>query len=183
VNEDARRAAEFARRWLEKADGYGTSRTEDAFDRFFSEFVAFNRLYSHFNRRSAHPGTYDSTQATSVFVAAVGAASLMGALESDGAEADIQLLAALIDPVCGDFYLISDRTHGGRDTRANEKLHARLGSRSRNERAIGVLTYLYKLRCNMFHGGKGFERTQMQILQPAARVLRRIVEFGLSSLE
>lgn len=180
VTTDVQQTLAFSMRWISKARLYNSRSLEDAFDRYFSLFVAFNRLYSHLNRHAAHPTTGDRAQATSGFLSALGARRLLLAVEGNGGAADIELLRRLIDPTAGEFFLISDTRHDLPDSLKNQELFDNLGAQSSTTRANAVLTYLYLVRCNMFHGAKDFERRQLRIIEPATRVLQRVVGAGLA---
>jgi hypothetical protein len=43
---DAYAIERFCNRWIEKALSYQSNELEDLFDRFFTLFVAYNRIYS-----------------------------------------------------------------------------------------------------------------------------------------
>ena len=56
----------FCRRWIEKADNYDDKSLDGVFDKFFSLYVAFNRLYSHLDLRFNGGRKGDKEQATTV---------------------------------------------------------------------------------------------------------------------
>ena len=49
-------------------------------------------------------------------------------------------------------------------------------SSSRNQLAKAALEALYAIRCNMFHGQKGFDLAQLELLRPAVLLLEKTVE-------
>jgi hypothetical protein len=171
----------FCCRWLDKAAQHDDTSLDGAFDRFFSAFVAFNRLYSHLNVTAAHPVRGDRQQATRRIVSIVGAQALLQALREDGREDDIRTLAALIGPG-GGFYLISERSVDRPNWTRNQDLLDRLQSESPSTKMEALLEYLYQVRCNMFHGAKDFEQRQLQLVQPATRCLESVVRAGLHTL-
>lgn len=172
----------FCERWLQKAAHYDDQTLDGAFDKFFSVFVAFNRLYSHVCLRSGRVIKGDRNQATRGFVSIVGSQRLLAALGDSGGPQDLTTLADLIAPG-GPFYLISDGITDQPDVSRNREVHQRLQSPSAATRATAVLEYLYLVRCNMFHGSKDFDNRQLQIIQPATRCLERIVRSGLRFAE
>lgn len=182
MNTDAPPTLAFCRRWLEKAARYDDSTLEGAFDKFFSLFVAFNRLYSYVNRHAAQPAKEDQGQAITGFSKALGARRLLDVLTGGNGAADIHVLRDLIGP-CGEFFLISEGGHGSPDILKNQRLFENLDSTSRSTQVNAVLTYLYLVRCNMFHGAKDFEHRQLRIIRPSVRVLERVVRAGLSAVE
>jgi len=60
---------------------------------------------------------------------------------------------------------------------------AALESRGSNRRAKAVLEALYAIRCNMFHGQKGFQPIQLELLQPAIAVLETTADALYRALE
>jgi len=86
---DARSTLAFSERWLNKASRHDSSTLDGAFDKFFSLFVAFNRIYSYVNRYAKHPAQYDKTQATTGFSAAVRASRLRDLVVAGNGAADI----------------------------------------------------------------------------------------------
>ena len=171
----------FCRRWRDKADQYDDTSLDGVFDRFFSDFVAFNRLYTHLNQHAARQVTGDRKQATSRFASVVGADHLLQAIRAGGREDDISRLATLIEPG-GGFYLISEHSVDRPDRERNQDLLDRLRGDNPRKKIEALLEYLYQVRCNMFHGAKDFEHRQLQLLQPATRCLECLVRAGLDTL-
>lgn len=172
----------FCWRWLAKAQQYDLSSLDGAFDRFFSLFVVHNRLYSHMARVLGQPAGGDRKSATRLFARAVGHEVLRTALTEDEGQSDIQRLGQLIDPD-GPFYLISTKGTDEPDADRNRDLRRRLECNEAKTKVEAVLEYLYLIRCNMFHGEKDFDNSQLAIIQPATRVLERVVRAGLDKLE
>jgi hypothetical protein len=64
---------------------------------------------------------------------------------------------------------------GERKPEADRELLVALESRSANRRAHAILEALYAIRCNMFHGHKGFEPIQLELLRPAILLLQSTI--------
>ncbi len=171
----------FCNRWLAKAEQYDERSLDGAFDRFFSAFVAFNRLYSHVNQHKDRPVEGDKKKATSRFASVIGADHLWGALRADGRENDMLTLANLIVPG-GGFYLISLRSEDQPDLEGDKKLVDDLRGEDPRGKIEALLEYLYQVRCNMFHGDKDFDHRQLELLRPATRCLECVVRAGLGTL-
>lgn len=172
----------FCQRWLQKAALYNPSHLEDAFDKFFTLFAVFNRLYFRAAQVCGERHRGDRQMATRLFPQVVGHEFLWQKLTADGGTADIQTLQSLIGPG-GSFFLISGEDPDAPDPQRNADLRQRLGSRSQRIAVEAVLEYLYQVRCNMFHGNKGFEARQLRLLQPCLRCLERIIAAGLERLD
>lgn len=176
----------FCERWLGKAALCNPNRLDGAFDKFFTLFVAFNRLYLHTaqiagqHARQSDPG--DRAMATQLFPQAIGHEILWQKLVKGRGIADVQTLAELIGPN-GPFF-VTFSAH--RDTPEPEKdadLRRRLLDVSPRIAVEAVLEYLYGVRCNMFHGRKGFQPRQLELLRPCLRCLERIVVAGLGRID
>ena len=81
------------------------------------------------------------------------------------------------------FALKLDPVTGRRRPDKDRVLAAALESRGRGQRAKGVLETLYAIRCNMFHGQKGFDVAQLALLRPAISLLEGTIETLSGELE
>jgi hypothetical protein len=179
----------FCDNWRAKARAYAVDDLGGAFDRFFTSYVVFNRLYAeatyrlarrgHLNLREPFP---DSRAAQDYVIQFCGAEMLTRTWEGNGET------SAAIDQI--QDHLINHRfalklnpMNGDRQPDKDDALAAALRSRSRNQRAKGVLEALYAVRCNMFHGQKGFELAQLALLRPAIALLEGTVETLYRELE
>jgi hypothetical protein len=170
----------FCERWLQKATVYDTAQLQDAFDKFFTLFVAFNRLYFHTAQVAGRDGTReDRRNATRFFPKVVGHQRIFQAIMSDDGK-DLQIMRQLIGPE-GSFFLIA----ADRDTPhsvQNDDLYRRLGNDSPCIVVEALLEYIYQVRCNMFHGEKSFEDQQLILLLPCLRSLERVIRAGFDFL-
>lgn len=62
------------------------------------------------------------------------------------------------------------------------KLLNNLRQKNKNHKAIAILSLFYHIRCNMFHGHKGFETEQKELLIPVNRLLRKTIEITYNKL-
>ena len=83
----------------------------------------------------------------------------------------------------GRFALKLNMITGERQPEADRDLLAALESRGRNRRAHAVLETLYAIRCNMFHGHKGFEPVQLELLRPAIALLDSTINVLYKALD
>ncbi len=168
----------FCERWLRKAAQYKSSRLDGAFDKFFTLFVAFNRLYVHavqiagYHAGQRDPG--DRAMATQLFPQAIGHEILWQKLVKGKGIADVQTLAKLIGPD-GPFFVTFSARRNTPQPEMDANLRRRLLDDSPRIAVEAVLEYLYGVRCNMFHGRKGLEPRQLELLRPCLRCLERIV--------
>ena len=179
----------FCDSWRGKAAAYSLDDHGDAFDRFFTSYVVFNRLYAEATHRLARRGAVrlgdsfpDSRAARDYVIQYCNAAVLTQAWERNPATAEAihriaehlreRRFALKLDPVTGQRRPDKDRV-----------LAAALESRGRGQRAKGVLEALYAIRCNMFHGQKDFDVAQLALLRPAILLLEGTIETLSGELE
>lgn len=170
----------FCASWRQKAAGYDWD-IRGAFDRFFTLYVVFNRLYAEATFRLARQGKVrlqkrfpDSQGSQEYTVQFVTARRLTDAWNDDPATkgALVEIAGHLRE---GRFALKLDMVTGAHRPDADVDLLARIESRSRNKRAQAGLEALYAIRCNMFHGHKGFHPIQLELLLPALRLLESTI--------
>jgi hypothetical protein len=172
---------EFCSRWLAKADDYPDCDTNlaHAFDRFFTLFVVYNRLYAEATYRLGQRGRitltrrFPDAEASQEFVVQyLTASALLRAIDHQRG-ADVTTIRDLLQQ--GRFALKLDPPDFRPNRDLDLDLSRRLGSRG-NQRACAVLETLYCIRCNIFHGQKGFHQEQLELLAPASRLLLVVIE-------
>ena len=179
----------FCHSWQAKAAAYSPRDLHGAFDRFFTSYVVFNRLYAEATYRLARSGKLvlrerfpDARAAQEYVVQFCKAESL-----NRGWDSSPETVAALIEITehlrAGLFALKLDPTTGARRPEKDRELLEALESRSRNRRAKAVLEALYAIRCNMFHGQKGFDLAQVALLRPATLILETTIRVLYDALD
>ncbi|HTQ60627.1 MAG TPA: hypothetical protein VMI32_10410 [Candidatus Solibacter sp.] len=180
---------DFCDSWRGKARAYAVDDLGGAFDRFFTSYVVFNRLYAEATYRLASRGAVklretfpDSRAAQDYVVQYCGAAVLTASWEEDAATAAaIHQIAEYLRE--RRFALKLDPVTGQRRHHKDIALAVGLESRAHGQRAEAVLEALYAIRCNMFHGQKGLEVAQLALLRPAIALLESTVEVLYGALE
>lgn len=175
----------FCDRWINKAETYRSNDLEDLFDRFFTLFVAYNRLYSAaaelyratLDPRRAAMLQGDRREATAVMAQLIGQSRFSNVMREGPAIADsCETISELLQN--RQFFL-----HSVRGTK--EPDHARdaeLAEGLRRHSLLAVLQCLYQIRCNIFHGEKEFAPRQAQLLVPAITLLEEIVRLSRDAL-
>ena len=165
----------FCERWREKADGYGTVKTEDWFDRFFTLWVLFNALYTEVALRTGNAGVPDDSAAQDILLHYLTATTFAAQLNADNAV--VAALAEIQTFLQGHHYFFKlDRRTGERQPVEDEELLGRLRANSRNEQGRAILEALYCVRCNMFHGHKAFDPVQVALLRPMIVILGKVID-------
>ena len=73
------------------------------------------------------------------------------------------------------FTIDDVKVTGNRRPAEDAKLLTELESRDTNEKATAILDTIYQVRCNMFHGHKGFQGVQRGLLQPMIVLLETVI--------
>ncbi len=170
--------------WLRKADEYSSNGVRDCFDKYFTLFVIFNRLYAEAAfilarrnqiRIAGRTSFPDANAAKSYVSQYLTSSFLVFELDRDQeTRVAIERIKALIDHET--FYIKLDMVTGDRCRTKDLELLENLRSTNSNKKAVAILDILYSIRCNMFHGHKGFEGVQVRLLRPAIIILRKVIE-------
>ncbi len=175
----------FSKRWLKKADKYTNDTTEEVFDKFFSLFVPYNAIYFDVtlelieNRKIGKNRTGDRVSAVKNIPVYIGQDVLSQKLldMSD----DINKIIDLIKNKT--FYISTKKDNITPDTDADKELVDNieiflLECKKKDQKKFNesVLSLIYGARCNMFHGKKGFDPIQKELLAPMNNILEMIIK-------
>jgi hypothetical protein len=171
---------EFYGRWMEKANSHDRDDFSDYFDNYFSLFVAFNRLYAEatfilarkgvpkLDQRTSFP---DADAAKTYVLKYLGSRYFIEKLERNQETREaLETLKGLIGSP--HFNIKLNMVNGNIQPERDEELLRKLKSRGFHQRGEAVLDLLYSVRCNMFHGHKGFNAVQVDLLKPLSVVLK-----------
>lgn len=175
----------FCERWLDKANLYQADRIDDLFDKFFTLFVVYNRLYSAsaelhratLDIKTARMLRGDRREATEAMHQIFRKMSICDALRNEPA-----LAAACIelsDSLVSNRFFLHTIPGTKEPDLAKDKMHA---ARLRNCSLLTVLECLYQIRCNIFHGEKELAPQQAEILVPAITLLEAVVSMSRKAL-
>lgn len=179
---------DFYQNWRQKADEYQGHDLRNAFDRFLTLYIIYNRLYAEVTRRLARQGSVNLESRTAFPDAAaaktyvsqyLGARNMMGLVNShpDCVESLQAIIILLTGPVAGhQFYIKLDKIDGSFQRDEDLELLNRLQSNNTADRAGAVLDFIYSVRCNLIHGHKGFNPVQIEVIRPATVLLARLVD-------
>ncbi|MDW0358381.1 hypothetical protein Q8G38_03530 [Halomonas venusta] len=193
----------FCTAWLQKAERIDTGPLEGVFDRFFTLWVVFNRLYEEAGRTLAHRGhpiyrsfvrsfvrsfirrrgprvfapPPDKISATRGIVVFVGEDRLRAHIHEHARA--MHGLEYIHDAIrYGMFYLHEDQVTGEPDTEKDLALV---------DKAIrgcveSTLTLIYQARCNLFHGQKAFTEAQRELLIGMSSILSQVIECSFQAV-
>jgi hypothetical protein len=171
---------QFVNNWMERANEYGDDEIH-CYDKFFTLFLVFNRLYveaalelnrqgiSVYDRRGYLGDQQCATKHTLAFIGQ----DRFDALFESYLSLYVEQVAVLIENQV--FFINLKPPEGLRQPTQDRKLVNGLRSVGK-KRALAVLTMIYKIRCNLFHGHKSFDPIQANLLNPINKVLGHITE-------
>jgi hypothetical protein len=171
----------FCTEWVARADQYPDMSVEGCYDRFFSLFVVFNRLYAEATFELARRGSIrlrpgrplpDREGATNHTFELIGATNFQDLCDTRLA-GNIRDIAELVDE--GQFFIKLSTPDGNPQPDKDRALVAALRS-SGEVQALAVLDLVYTVRCNLFHGDKAFRPIQAELLRPTIAVLSGVIE-------
>ena len=174
--------------WNEKCKDYKGGSLSDHYDLFFSRFVTYNALYNVIVRTKERTGKLkkdkdrygnivergDRKKAIDCMVKELSAERSV--LQAFFTQPEITLNVKKLEEMLDDeeFGVFFDG--GGHNPEGDKKILRNLKNNKLESRMRGVLTFLYQVRCNLFHGAKGYENTQIQVLKTLNVILEKIVE-------
>lgn len=173
----------FINNWLQKADAYPNGEQLSDFDRFFTLFVAYNKLYTQafaiLNSQRGDRGEKlkeykDRDAATTSVVCYLEGSNIIQPIQQNQRSRDaFTEISDLISHRKFNFSL--DTTTGESKPDQDDALSRNLESDNLNSKATALLTILYQVRCNLFHGRKQFVEDQKRVLRPSNILLKEIV--------
>ncbi len=174
---------QFYNNWLHKADSYNTDDLTDCFDKFFTLFVLYNRLYAETTFELARVGKInlsnhkyfpDSKAATCYIKQFLGANAILDCINSNpSSHCALSNIISLIE--AERFHILLHLITGEGQRKKDIELLESLRSTNPDLKAGAILQLIYSIRCNLFHGHKSFEGVQKEIVVPVLVILHNIV--------
>jgi hypothetical protein len=181
----------FCSNWLDKADMYNHEELQGAFDKFFSLFVVYNRLYVEVTFRMSNRGEInlsnrktfpDAEAAKNYVVQYLTSRTIDEAFNADNSCLNaIESLKNLIRNYT--FFIKLDMVTGMPDRDLDLNLLERLESNHTDKKVKAITDFIYSIRCNLFHAQKGYSQDQVIILKPLITLLHKIIQMLFSKLK
>lgn len=186
---------DLCERWREKAKMYNNeSNISEIFDKFFSLYVVYNALYaqaySYLGEKSRSRGEDgykkakgkfpDEEAATNSIIEIIGSSKFVDILENnETTRLALNQLRTVMDS--NNFSICLDPVSGYPRPESDKKLNDKkllksLNARGSNEKGNAILQVIYQIRCNMFHGRKGIDPIQKELLLPVITILEKVVD-------
>ncbi|MBA4311748.1 MAG: hypothetical protein C0417_03865 [Chlorobiaceae bacterium] len=180
----------FYKTWLNKADSYHTDDLSDIYDRFFTLYVLYNRIYAEVTFTLVRAGEInlanrkrfpDLNAATTYIVKYIGADKLVTEIERDDTTKEaLTKVCTLVED--GVFHFILDMVTLEPRREDDLNLMRSLKSPDVGKKAMAIVEMIYAIRCNTFHGNKQFTTVQQKILIPVSTILRKLIQLAYSKL-
>lgn len=171
----------FCDYWLASASNFNDSELKDAFNKFFTLYVVYNRLYTEagftLNKKSS---LSDKTGATDDVLRYLGAKNIKNAFLSD--KNCVQAINDLIDILESGEFIINLDKNGNLNQTEDESLLIDMKSSNCNTSTKAITKYIYAIRNNIFHGQKGHEEDQLKILVSLNILLNKLIYMLISKL-
>lgn len=174
---------DFYDRWVIKCNSYEDS-LSDLFDKYFSLFVIYNRLYNEITAIFENNGTLDILREDGSIdkkpkrvrdnkAATVCVAKYLSENENTVISTLYDEIAAFTEILQkGSFNIV---LYNGIPQKERDKnLLKNLENSNNYLNLLGLLGILYNLRCNLFHGQKQFSEIQKMVMIPAVTAMEKI---------
>lgn len=174
---------DFYDRWVIKCNSYGDS-LSDLFDKYFSLFVIYNRLYNEITAIFENNGTLDILREDGSIdkkpkrvrdnkAATVCVAKYLSENENTVISTLYDEIAAFTEILQkGSFNIVL--YNGIPQKERDINLLKNLENSNNYLNLLGLLGILYNLRCNLFHGQKQFSEIQKMVMIPAVTAMEKI---------
>lgn len=179
---------EFCNNWLNRANEIDSATLQGAFDKFFTLYVVYNRLYVETTYRLSNAGqvnlgnTFPDRKASINYVVQFLKSNHIDT-EFNKDDNVIQAIEKLKEIIENNLFniklhLVTAEPQPEKDT----ELLKRMNSNRTDIRICAILEYVYSIRCNIFHAQKGYHIRQKKVLKPTIIVLEKMVGILLSKL-
>lgn len=183
----------FYQEWMKsKCQDYDMSSLSAYYDIFFSRFVTYNAIYNTYtniieqfgvkSKRKTNKGKDiergDREKAVTIMSKSITNVALNDFFSHPEVIEDIKTIIEIIE---SKEFVITYK-HGEPKLIEDEQLKVQLMNNQHKIKIESILTILYNIRCNMFHGSKNFEYSQKKLLKPLNRLLINVVEMSNKEL-
>jgi hypothetical protein len=181
----------FCNSWIAKANGYENDSLQHVFDKFFTLYVVYNRLYVeatfrmsnrqeiNIRNRNSFP---DSQAAKSYVIQYLTSNAINNAFNAD--ESCLVALDRFKEIIRNhEFNIKLNMVTGIPEREKDLELLAKMDSTNTNGKINAVADFVYSIRCNVFHAQKGYVNNQMNVLNPVNTILSKLIEMLFDKLE
>ena len=184
-----RELQDFHERWYQKAQEYNSDELADYFDKFFSLFVIYNRIYNVVVAILNEQGELDTLRRAGKIVEQPGDGKSATVCIAYFLRNDLNQIINDNNEAIGTFKFILeeklfniDLDYGQPQPQKDKKLLNGLNSTDSLTKVEALLKILYKIRCNVFHAEKGYNEDQKLILEPCNNCLDYLVRLLITKI-
>lgn len=176
---------EFVSTWQKRLSEYTDDDLGSLFDKYTALFTLYNRLYNESfsqmeaNKQLSKSRYSDYEKATQLVVEFSSAEDIIERLKVNGNLSDIDAICELIRNEKFNINL----ANGASERDVDIQLTQNLDNDQSEIKAKAILSTIYNVRCNMYHGEKHFREHQRMLLEPLIRILETFVELQIEKLK
>jgi hypothetical protein len=161
---------DFAKSWYNKGKEITSDGIKSYLDKFISFYICYNSLYAKYAFHKTQKDVGDEVAAISYVIQFITVPKFLKEIEK--LELDLATLKSLIENENYFIFFLADKP----DKVKLAEFKKMLNSQNSQERANAILTIIYKIRCNIFHGRKDIAQDQVNLLKPAISILDKTIE-------
>lgn len=181
----------FCENWLDKATKIDDSTMAGSFDKFFTLYVVYNRLYVETTYRMFNEGQInlqnrttfpDDMAAKNYVVQFLGCKFINAQFNADqNCKNAIRSLIQILKQ--NQFNIKLNQISGMPQPNEDKRLLGRLESNQIDRKVKAIADFIYSVRCNVFHAQKSYVQRQTQILNPVNILLEKLINLLFSKLQ
>jgi hypothetical protein len=188
INQEIR---SFCENWIAKANAYENNNLQHVFDKFFTLFVVYNRLYVEATFRMSNNGeinirnrnSFPDPQAAKHYVIQyLTSNSINEAFNADeNCLQAVERLKAIIRN--HEFNIKLNMVTGIPEREKDLELLSKMESNHTDRKIKAIADFIYSIRCNVFHAQKGYVQNQINVLNPVNTVLNKLIDLLFAKLK
>lgn len=182
---------DFCEKWIEKAKAYSNDNLQDVFDKFFTLFVVYNRLYVEATFRMSNKGEIniqnrnsfpDSQAAKNYVIQYLNSNTINNAFDADeNCTHAIERLKVIIRDQ--EFNIKLNMVTGFPEREKDLELLTKLEANHIDRKIKAIADFIYSIRCNVFHAQKGYVQNQVNVLNPVNTILMKLIDLLFDKLK
>ncbi|MDP2526593.1 hypothetical protein [Maribacter dokdonensis] len=181
----------FCENWIEKTKAYSNDNLQDVFDKFFTLFVVYNRLYVEATFRMSNKGQIniqnrnsfpDPQAAKNYVIQYLNSNAIDDAFNAD--ENCLHAIERLKDIIRNhEFNIKLNMVTGNPERDKDLELLSKMEANHTDRKIKAIADFIYSIRCNVFHAQKGYVQNQINVLNPVNTILIKLIELLFDKLK
>tara|TARA_R100001594_G_scaffold109476_1_gene144209 strand:- start:43 stop:618 length:576 start_codon:yes stop_codon:yes gene_type:complete len=181
----------FCENWIEKTKAYSNDNLQDVFDKFFTLFVVYNRLYVEDTFRMSNKGQIniqnrnsfpDPQAAKNYVIQYLNSNAINDTFNAD--ENCLHAIERLKDIIRNhEFNIKLNMVTGNPERDKDLELLSKMEANHTDRKIKAIADFIYSIRCNVFHAQKGYVQNQINVLNPVNTILIKLIELLFDKLK